>query len=249
MDPAPPAPCVSTASPETTPIVPLVRAAPVAEVVYVRNLRAKHYRLTLRRDGVPVATIPARGSERAARAFVRGHRDWLAKALARHRQQPRMAEQWHVGTRLMWRGAMTEIRLATSGENPQVCLAADVFQVADLQADLRPTLEAAFKSRARIELTSRTWELAAETRMDIKRVSVRSQRSRWGSCTEGGVISLNWRLILAPAEVSDYVILHELMHLREMNHSRRFWRAVKEVCPDYEQAEVWLDQHGGLVGL
>jgi len=215
----------------------------------VRNPRAKHYRLTLRRDGTPVATIPARGSEQTARKFVREHQAWLDQALARFRRRPRLAEQWRLGTQLMWRGEMTEVRLAASGEQPKVCLAADVFRVADPGVDLRPTLEGAFKSRARIELTARTWELAAETRMDIKRVSVRNQRSRWGSCTEGGVISLNWRLILAPPTVSDYVIYHELMHLREMNHSRRFWRAVKEVCPDYEQAEAWLDEHGPLVGL
>lgn len=239
----------SRVTPPTSPTAKPAAAPVTPEVVYVRNLRAKHYRLTLRRDGTPVATIPARGSEREARRFVREHQDWLDRTLARHRSRPRMADRWLVGTRIMWRGEMTEIRTAVRGERPQVCLAADVFRVADLTADLRPTLESAFKSRARVELTSRTWELAAETDMDIKKVSVRSQRTRWGSCTEGGVISLNWRLILAPAEVSDYVIYHELMHLREMNHSRRFWRAVKEVCPDYESAEAWLDEHGPLVGL
>jgi predicted metal-dependent hydrolase len=63
------------------------------------------------------------------------------------------------------------------------------------------------------------------------------------------VISLNWRLILSPTFVSDYVILHELMHLREMNHSKRFWAAVAEVCPAWEEAEAWLDQHGSSLGL
>jgi len=233
----------------TTPSSPSLFPVTPPEVVYVRNLRAKHYRLTLRRDGTPVATIPARGTEREARKFVREHEDWLQRALKRHRARPRLADEWLVGTKIMWRGEMTEIRTAVRGERSQVCLAADVFRVADLTADLRPTLESAFKSRARIELTSRTWELAAATNMDIKKVSVRSQRTRWGSCTQGGVISLNWRLILAPPEVSDYVIYHELMHLREMNHSRRFWRAVQAVCPDYETAEAWLDAHGPLVGL
>lgn len=234
----------------TTELAPAPGAPPPApEVVYVRNLRAKHYRLTLRRDGVPVATIPARGTEREARAFVRENHDWLESTLARHRARPRLPEQWHVGTHLPWRGELTEIRAAVRGEQPQVCLAADVFRVPSLETDLRPTLEAAFKSRARIELTARAWELAAETRQEVKRVSVRSQRTRWGSCTTGGVISLNWRLILAPEFVSDYVIYHELMHLREMNHSRRFWRAVAEVCPDYKRAEAWLDEHGSALGL
>ena len=221
-----------------------------AEVTYVRNLRAKNYRLTLRRDGVPVATIPARGTEKEARAFVRQHADWLRSMQERHQRQPRMAERWVIGTTLMWRGDKVQIRSATEGPRPQVSLGADVFRVADLNSrDLRPTLESAFKSRARIELTARTWELAAETAMGVKKVSIRNQRTRWGSCTQGGVISLNWRLILAPESVSDYVIYHELMHLREMNHSKRFWAAVGKVCPGWQEAEAWLDQHGTYLGL
>lgn len=218
-------------------------------VEFVRNLRAKHYRLTLRRDGTPVATIPARGSEKQARAFVKEHATWLAREYARHQKRPRLAAEWSLGTRIMWRGEMLEIKRAIGGERPQVAVGSDLFRVAELWQDLRPTLEGAFRSRARIELTARTWELAAETGMDVKRVTIRNQRTRWGSCTEGGVISLNWRLILAPAAVSDYVIYHELMHLREMNHSRRFWRAVAEVCPDYQSAEAWLDEHGAFLGL
>ena len=92
-------------------------------------------------------------------------------------------------------------------------------------------LEARFVRLAKIELPARAWELAAQTRMNVTRVSVRDQRSRWGSCTAAGVISLNWRLILTPEVVRDYIILHELMHLREMNHSARFWACVEEVFP------------------
>ena len=91
---------------------------------------------------------------------------------------------------MLWRGALEEVRIAVAGERPQVCLAADVFRVPRLEGDLRPTLEAHFIRRARIELPARTWELAAETLMNVKEVTVRNQRTRWGSCTTGGVISL-----------------------------------------------------------
>ncbi len=218
-------------------------------IVFERNPRAKHYRLTLRRDGVAVATIPARGSERAARAFVAEHADWLARARESHRRRPRQAEIWTIGTRLLWRGEMTVIRRAAESPQARVCLGADVFRVPHFEGDLRPVLEAGFLRRARIELPARTWELAAVTRMNVKKVAVRNQRSRWGSCTEAGVISLNWRLIQTPPWVSDYVIYHELMHLREMNHSKRFWRAVAEVCDRWEEAEGWLKQHGSYLGL
>jgi predicted metal-dependent hydrolase len=93
------------------------------------------------------------------------------------------------------------------------------------------------------ELVKRTQELAAQTNSQIERVTIRSQRTRWGSCSRRRAISLNWRLIQTPAFVSDYIILHELMHLRQMNHSKRFWEEVEKVCPIWREAEKWLRQH------
>lgn len=219
------------------------------EIVFERSDRARQYRLTLRRDGTAVATIPVRGSEREALRFVEQHRDWLERARARQALRPRAAEVWTVGTHVLWRGEMTEIRIATAGEKPQVCLAADVFRVPQLEGDLRPTLEAHFLRKAKIELPARTWELASVTGVPVTEVSVRNQRSRWGSCTSAGVISLNWRLVQTPDSVRDYIIYHELMHLREMNHSARFWARVEEVCPGWRDAELWLKRNGSLVGL
>ena len=227
-------------------------------VVLERSHRARNYRLTLRRDGVAVATIPARGSEREAWRFVEQHREWLERARARQRNRPRAAEVWTIGTHLLWRGEMTEVRIAAAGDpvagvgpaaRPRVCLAADVFRVARLDGDLRPTLEAHFARRARVELPARTWELSALTGVEVKFVTVRNQRSRWGSCSANGTISLNWRLVQTPETVRDYIIYHELMHLREMNHSDRFWARVEEVCPGWREAERWIKRNGALVGL
>jgi predicted metal-dependent hydrolase len=219
------------------------------ELVFVHSARANSYRLTLRRDGVAMVTIPARGSEREGRRFFDQHQDWLERARARQAKKPRAAEVWTVGTHVLWRGEMQEIRVALPGEKPQVCLAADAFRVATLEGDLRPTLEAHFERRAKIELPGRTWELAAVTKVDVKQVTVRNQRSRWGSCSAGGTISLNWRLVQTPDSVRDYIIFHELMHLKEMNHSDRFWARVEEVCPWWRDAEQWLKRNGSLLGL
>lgn len=194
------------------------------------------------------AVIPARGSEREARAFVERHREWLERARARQRSKPRQATRWPLGTQVLWRGQMTEIRPA-SEQPPAVCLAADVFRVPELTGDLRPVLEAQFVRRAKIELVARAWELAAETRQPIKEVTVRNQRTRWGSCSTAGSIALNWRLLLTPESVRDYIIYHELMHMKEMNHSARFWARVGEVCPTWREAEAWLKQHGALTGM
>lgn len=226
---------------------PVVKSA--EGIVFERSARASRYRLTLRRDGTAVATIPARGSVREAERFVAEHAEWLERARERQRRRPRAAEVWTIGTRVLWRGELTEVRVAAIGEKPQVCLAADAFRVRALEGDLRPTLEAHFARRARIELPARTWELAAVTGMEVKHVTVRNQRSRWGSCSANGTISLNWRLVQTPDFVRDYIIYHELMHLREMNHSDRFWARVEEVCPGWRDAEKWIKRNGALVGL
>jgi predicted metal-dependent hydrolase len=226
-----------------------IREEASPELIFVRSARARNYRLTLRRDGVAVATVPPRGSEREARAFVEQHRDWLARARARQARRPRAAEVWAVGTAVLWRGEMTEIRQAAGGPRPVICIAADLFRVPAFEGDLRPTLEAQFARRAKIELPARTWEFAAQTGANVKHVTVRNQRSRWGSCSAGGTISLNWRLVQTPDSVRDYIIYHELMHLREMNHSNRFWARVEEVCPWWRDAEKWLKRNGSLLGL
>jgi len=237
-------------------------------VVFERSPRARNYRLTLRRDGTAVAIIPARGSVREAERFVANHRDWLDRARARQARRPRGAVVWTLGTHVLWRGEMCEIRSASGpglgaaslrpyggavgdgvAARPQVCLAADVFRVPALDGDLRPTLEAHFLRRGKIELPARTWELSAITGVEVKQVTVRNQRSRWGSCSVGGTISLNWRLVQTPEFVRDYIIHHELMHLREMNHSTRFWARVEEVCPGWREAEQWLKRNGSLLGL
>lgn len=224
-------------------------AEPTDGIVYQRSAKARSYRLTLRKDGTAVATIPNRGSQRGAEQFVAQHQEWLERERLRQARRPRAAAVWVVGTHVLWRGEMTEIRIASAGERPQVCLAADLFRVSGLTGDLRATLEAHFARRAKIELPARTWELAAVTGMEVKLVSVRNQRSRWGSCSANGTISLNWRLVQTPDLVRDYIIYHELMHLREMNHSARFWARVEEVCPDWREAERWLKRNGSLLGL
>ncbi len=218
-------------------------------IVFRRSENARNYRLSLGRDGVAVATIPVRGSMREAERFVELNREWLERARERQRRRPRAADTWTIGTRVLWRGDFSEIRLASDGDRPSVCLGADVFRVPRLGGDLRPLLHARFVRLAKAELPARAWELAALTRMNVTRVSVRNQRSRWGSCTAAGAISLNWRLILTPDSVRDYIIHHELMHLREMNHSPRFWACVGAVFPGWRAAEAWIKRNGGYTGL
>ena len=81
--------------------------------------------------------------------------------------------------------------------------------------------------------------------VDYGRITIRCQKTRWGSCSSKGTISYSWRLILMPEEIQDYVVVHELCHLHEMNHSKEFWEWVSHIIPDYEKRRKWLKEHGG----
>lgn len=104
--------------------------------------------------------------------------------------------------------------------------------------------EPALRRRALRELPPELRGLALAHGITVTRISVRNQRSRWGACSAAGAITLNWRLILVPEFVREYVMLHELMHRRELNHSDRFWRHVRAVCPGYQDARQWLLTEG-----
>ena len=110
-------------------------------------------------------------------------------------------------------------------------------------ADLRPVIEKHLRQLATRELPPRVREFSAQHQIAVTRITVRNQKSRWGSCSRRGTISLNWRLIQTPDFVRDYIILHELAHRRHMNHSVRFWSEVERLCPDFRTAERWLKTH------
>lgn len=104
--------------------------------------------------------------------------------------------------------------------------------------------EPALRRQAAKELPVELLALAAVHGITVTRVSIRNQRTRWGACSSRGSITLNWRLILVPPSVREYVMIHELMHRREMNHSRRFWRHVAAACPHHQDARQWLLAEG-----
>jgi predicted metal-dependent hydrolase len=212
---------------------------------FVRNDAARRYILRVGGDGSARVTVPRRGSLKAAREFLHRHLGWIAKQLQKRETQPPLPTAWTHGTEIFFRGEKT--RLQVEPDRPRVQFAGQSIPVSQTWGDLRPPIERHLRRLAAGELVPRTWELASLHQLSIQRVSVRDQRSRWGSCSVKKTISLNWRLIQTPAFVSDYIILHELMHLREMNHSPRFWRQVEGVCPDYGRAEGWLKQHARLL--
>jgi len=103
--------------------------------------------------------------------------------------------------------------------------------------------------RAHMYIKQRVGELAADMRVSYNRIFIRSQRTRWGSCSALGNISLNWKLIMFPPRIIDYVIIHELAHLVVMGHSKDYWDEVEKHCPDWASNRTWLRQHEGYLSI
>jgi predicted metal-dependent hydrolase len=210
-----------------------------------RHRQARRY--TLRIHSVTrdvVLTMPPRGSLKQARAFAQKHGGWIAARLGRLPEAlafthgnvvPLRGLDHRIVHKRGWRGTVwvevggdCERLLCVAGEEPHVARRISDF----------------LKREAKIDLEAASRRAADALGVRIKRVSIRDQSSRWGSCSTTGGLSYSWRLILAPRFVLDYLVAHEVAHLLEMNHSPRFWRLVEKVCPDVARAKVWLDAHG-----
>jgi len=231
------------------PVEPQAIEIAVSTSIYLvqvrRNRQARRY--TLRINAAKrevILTIPPRGSLKEARAFAQKHGGWIAARLGRLPE----AAPFTDGTIVPLRGVPHRIEhrprsrgtvwteTAANGE-PILCVAGAAPHIHRRISDY-------LRREARRELEIASLKFAATLGVIIKRVAVRDQSSRWGSCSSTGVLSFSWRLILAPTTVLQYLTAHEVAHLIEMNHSPRFWRVVARLCPDHERAKVWLDGHG-----
>jgi predicted metal-dependent hydrolase len=215
---------------------------------FVRNRRARRYVLRLRPDGAARVTVPRGGALEEAMRFARRNVTWLEQQLLRQALRPSRPTTWQAGTEILFRGEPVRLQIETNGASAHIRFGTEALTVADVNGDLRSAVEKHLWRLAARELPPRVFELAALHNLPVRRVTVRNQRSRWGSCSRRGTVSLNWRLVQAPDSVRDYLVLHELAHLKEMNHSRRFWREVALLCPDFKEAERWLKRHSGLLG-
>jgi hypothetical protein len=210
-----------------------------------RHRRARRYTLRIHpTDREPILTMPPRGTIAEAKEFAHLHGGWIAARLGR---LPKAAP-FQPGTTVPLRGVPHRL-VHRSGERGTVwtetrdsgekilCVAGGVEHMDRRVHDF-------LKREARKELQKAAQFYAGELGVRVKRISIRDQSSRWGSCTSAGSLSFSWRLILAPPFVLDYLAAHEVAHLVEMNHSARFWRVVGKVCSSVARAKNWLDTHG-----
>ena len=227
---------------QATPAEPTPPAVPSFAIEFVRVRRARRYILRVRQDGTLRVTVPRGGSRREAEQFVLKHEKWIARERTRVRVESPSPE-WSDGTMILVGGQSVRITVESQPRSWRVYYGDRSVAVRE-PGDVRGAVEADLREVARAVLLPRLRELAAAHGLELGTVTIRNQRSRWGSCARNGNIALNFRLVQMPPHVSDYVLLHELMHIRQQNHSRRFWRLVESVCPGFRDAERWLRTTG-----
>lgn len=221
---------------------PILAGDSMVEVTVRRNARARRYTLRLdRRGDGAVVTIPRRGTIAEAKAFVARHADWIAERLA---ARPEMAE---VPVAVPIRGVVHRV-ISTGLPRGRIRLLAledgPTLEVPGEAPHVRRRLSDHLKKEARADLASAVARHAATLGVRPQAIRLKDTTSRWGSASARGVLAFSWRLIMAPPFVLDYVAAHEVAHLKEMNHSDRFWAICERLCPATGAAKAWLKKNG-----
>jgi predicted metal-dependent hydrolase len=209
-----------------------------------RSDRARRVRVRVdSAHGVEVV-LPRRAPEREAAAAIRELRPWIER---------RMAELARTRAAVAARGATVPylgaaLALVAEPGRTRVHRRGGTLLVPGGE-DHRPALERWFRRQARAEIASRLEAATAAVGATYSGLTIRGQRTRWASCAASGAMSFNWRLLLAPEPVLDYVVWHEVCHLEVMDHSARFWALLGERCPDYRTHAGWLRRHGATLVL
>ncbi len=208
-----------------------------------RSDRARRIRVNVDADGVEVV-LPRRAAEREAAAAVRELEPWIRR---------RLREQAHARRQIAERGDSVPYLGRLLHVHPQpgrtrVHRRGDELWTPE-GAERTPALERWYRRAARDEIALRLDRACAAAGSAYTTLTIRGQRTRWASCSRSGAMSFNWRLLLAPEEVLDYVVWHEVCHLDVMDHSPRFWALLERWCPEYREHSRWLRRHGQTLVL
>ncbi|MFW6344230.1 MAG: M48 family metallopeptidase [Sediminispirochaetaceae bacterium] len=230
------------------------------QIIVKRRRGQKYIRLRVSGNGEVVVSAPSRTSRTEIRRAVDGKSEWISGCLKRVLQGLEEADPLR---QVFYQGERYSVRIiysnkvrfsAVLSERDKTLLvrAPETHECVEENAK-REAVEGAIantlKRRASKKLRETAAEISSETDLPFKRIYIRNQRTRWGSSSSLGNISLNWRLIMAPVEVQRYLVIHELVHQLQLNHSKQFWREVQRYCPNFRESEAWLKEHRTLISL
>jgi predicted metal-dependent hydrolase len=208
-----------------------------------RSARASRVRVNVHAHTGVEVVLPARAPERAARAAVRELRPWIERRL-REGERARALLSARAGT-LPYLDEQLELlpergRTRVHRRGERLLIPAE---------DAAPALERFYRRAARAEIAPRLDRATAIAGSRYSGLDIRGQRTRWASCSAAGRMSFNWRLLLAPERVLEYVIWHEVCHLEILDHSPRFWALLERRCPGYREQREWLRRNGATLVL
>lgn len=212
-----------------------------------KNAGLATYKIILERNGCLTIHIPKDGSRKTGEIFLLQNSFWVKNELTKVAPALKADMDWPEGTRILFFGQWE--RVIRSKSHSQVMIGARQFPNPTPGTGLKNTIRGILRQQACSVLPLVTAELAQKAEIHFNKVSVRCQKTRWGSCSSRGNINLNWRLIQCPEWVRDYVIIHELHHRMHLNHSFRFWRSLHRQYKNVRQAELWLRQHSFLLDV
>lgn len=210
--------------------------------------RRRTIALIVQPDGSLTVRAPLRMADEDIQRFVESHSRWIARNQARARAAaPPPARQYADGETFLYLGQPYPLVLVAR-QRPALTFDGRAFRLAESAI---PRAEAAFvrwyKARALEVLSERVQARAAQHGFTYQKIRISSARTRWGSCSSSGTLSFTYRLMMAPPQVVDYVVVHELVHTQVKNHSRVFWQQVATILPDYQTRRDWLKKNGRLL--
>ena len=216
----------------------VLQGDPPIEVSLRRSARARRLSLRVSRlDGRVTLTLPRHARDSQGLAFLEERRDWL------HHQLAGIAPPALPAAGVLFPVEGTPLRLI-EGSGRSIRIDGDALIVPGAPETLPARLRGWLKARARTRLAEASDRHAETLGLGYSRLTLRDTRSRWGSCSSDGALMYSWRLVMAPAEVLDYVAAHEVAHLAEMNHSPAFWAVVERLHPGWRRQRRWLTEEG-----
>ncbi|OPZ72489.1 MAG: hypothetical protein BWY80_01121 [Firmicutes bacterium ADurb.Bin456] len=220
-----------------------------------RSSRAKHLGLRVRCDSAELEVVVPGGYDLdQLEGILQFKQDWILDQINRFKQRKKPVRSGQEGgKRVYYRGRACEVVTRVErGSNRSVLLSEGRIIVtvpAGAEKEAGAVLEGWFRAAARQVITQRVEIISKTLGLTYNRIFIRDQKTRWGSCSQKRNLNFNWRLVMAPPEVLDYIVIHELMHLVELNHSPKYWRLVAGVCPDYQTHRAWLRKNGSYLTL
>ena len=229
-------------------------------VCFRRSRRARYLRLQMDNEGKIILVAPLLTPKWTINSFLKKHTSWIEKQLKKIEKQKQLRPEfkYRTGDKFYYFGEPVTLEVSPSDrkrpairirKNQMLITLHQNISKSDGVTAVKKTIEQFYRKKAEEVIHDRLQFFNEHYDFCYNRVTLRNQKSRWGSCSRLKNLNFNWRLIMAPIEVIDYVVVHEMCHLKEMNHSARYWNLVAETIPGYKEVRKWLKKYHYLLTI